>query len=147
MQNNFVTLGCPGKLTSGPWHGTTHWGVPWTTAYAQRNPSVCTLRANQLNVNSEVTQKNWQSGFLHAAPGSASGSSWFCIRLLLCFRRKQSCGIYQIRGKSSIRITGMEMPLSKHDWWTVSSIFIIPDWSMKPLLLNRRVGFSLHNFS
>ena len=64
--------------------------MPWTTAYAQRNPSVCTLRANQLTPKSEVTQKSRQNGVLHAAPGSASGSSWFCIRLLLCFRQKQS---------------------------------------------------------
>ena len=104
-------------------------GVPWTTAYAQRNPSVCTLRANQLTPKSEVTQESRQNCVLHAAPGSASGSSWFCIRLLLCFRRKQSYGIYQIRGKSSIRITDMAMPLPKHDWWTVSCIFIVEEQS------------------
>ena len=107
MQNNFVTLGCAGKLTSGPWHSTTHGGGALDNSICPKKPSVCTLRANQLTPKSEVTQKSWQNGVLHAAPGSASGSSWFCIRLLLCFWRKQSYGIHQIRGKSSKRITGI----------------------------------------
>ena len=122
-------------------------GVPWTTVYDKKRPSVSSSGAKKFTSKSAVPPIFLQNGVLHAAPGSASGSSWFCIRLLLCFRQKQSYGIYQIWVKSNIRIIGMAMPLSKHNWWNASSIFIIPDWSMKPLLLNRRLGFSHVDFS
>ena len=58
---------------------------------------------------------------LHLAlHGSASGSCSVLgkNRVIITY------GIYQIWVKSNIRIIGMAMPLSKHNWWNVSSMWL-----------------------
>ena len=82
LQNNFVTLGCLGKFISGLRQSITHAGGTLDNSICPEKAISFLLKANKLTSKSA---KNWQSGVLHPTPGSASGSSVFCIRFLLCF--------------------------------------------------------------
>ena len=75
MHNNFATLVRLVKFIFLDFAKASHTeGVPWTTVYDKKMPSVSSLRAHKLTSKSALPPKNLQHGVLHAAPQcSASG--------------------------------------------------------------------------
>ena len=76
MQNNFVTLGCPGKLTSGPWHSTTHGG-------GALDNSICPKKPISLHFKGQPIDPQIRSGSKKQAKWCSACGSWFCIWLFM----------------------------------------------------------------
>ena len=122
MQNNFVSLGCPGKLTFGPWQSTTHGG-------GALDNSICPKKPISLHFKGQPIDPQIKSDSKKSAKWCSACGSWFCIWLFMVlhpapalFLAKLSYGIYQIRGKSSIKINDMlcEMP-----WTFLPNVIIL----------------------
>ena len=143
MQNNFVTPGCPRKLTFGPWHSTTHGG-------GALDNSICPKKPISLHFKGQPIDPQIRSDSKKLAKWCSACGSWFCIWLFMVLHPAPAL----FWAKTEL----WDLPNNGLQAWQclcpsmicglsqVSSSYR-PDWSMKPLLLNGRLGFSLDDFS
>ena len=119
MQNNFVTLGCPGKLTSGPWHSTTHGG-------GALDNSICPKKPISLHFKGQPIDPQIASDSKKSAKWCSACGSWFCIWLFMVLHPAPALFLAKTKLWDPPNKGKVQQKDYRH-WWKVSSSFIIPN--------------------